>query len=85
MSEPCMPQIDRRGSAEGDLWRQAQRVESTRALTAENHRFGGQILYRKSNRVKFNRNVIITGQLTNGNEILDNGGRNKDVIQMKRR
>jgi hypothetical protein len=42
------------------LW-QPQGVEIAGVLTAEDHRACGQVLNRKANRIKFNRDVIVTG------------------------
>jgi hypothetical protein len=79
MPKPSVPQIDRRGGAEGELWRQSERVEGAGALTSEHHRAGAKVLNRETGRVKFNRNIVITGQLTNRNQILNNGRGDQNV------
>jgi hypothetical protein len=43
-----------------------------------------QILDGEARGIKFNRNVVITSQLTNGNKILNKGRRNKNIAKTKR-
>jgi hypothetical protein len=86
MAEPLVPQLHRRlrGSGEG-LVRQLQGVKITRALTSELHRLRWKILDGEASGVKFNGNVIVTGKLFDRNQILDQGRRNKNIIQVERR
>jgi hypothetical protein len=59
--ESLVPQLDGRGGAEGELWRQLKRVEVPRALTSELHPTGWKILDRETMRVKFNGYIVVTG------------------------
>jgi len=63
--------------------RQAQRVEITMAITSEHLRPGRKILDRKTGGVKFNRDIVITGEATNTDQILNKVRRNKNVVQME--
>lgn len=71
MPKTLEPQLDRRGGAEGELRRQLHRVEIAGALTLELHLTSWKILDREAMRVKFNRNIIITCEFANRNQILD--------------
>ena len=66
VAEPLMPQIASGGGAERELWRQSERVEGAGAFTSESHRLGGKILDRETVRIKLNRNIVISSELTNG-------------------
>lgn len=46
-------------------------IEIAIALTSENLRFGRKILDRKTTRVKFNGNIIITSKTANRNQIFN--------------
>jgi hypothetical protein len=63
MSKALMPQFDRRSHCGGeDLWeRRPERVEIAGAVTAVNHRAGGNVLYRKARGIKLNGNIVVTG------------------------
>jgi hypothetical protein len=72
MSKPLMPQVhdgysgDSGYSGDESLWgRQCQRVELAMAVTSEEHRMGCKILDRKTERVKFNTNIVVPSKTTN--------------------
>jgi hypothetical protein len=44
---------------------------------------GMEILHRNTNRIKFNRNEIISGKLSDRQKILDNVTSNKNIIKTK--
>jgi hypothetical protein len=67
------------------LWRQAKRVESTITLTSEHHCPGWKILYKEAKGVKLDRHIVITGQLTNRDQILNNIRGNENVFEVERR
>jgi hypothetical protein len=73
-----MPQLDGRRGTEGELWRQLERVEVPGALTSELHLMSWKILDRKTMRVKFNRNIVITSQFANRIEIGNKRGGDQD-------
>ena len=60
-----------------------ERVEVARAIAPGNHVPGVQILHRKAKRIKFNRTVIIGGETTNENQILNNVGRHQNIVKNK--
>lgn len=64
--------------------RRPQGVEVAGAITTEECHSRLKILYGKTMRVKFNRDVIITSELTNGHKIFNNGRRNKNIVEMNR-
>jgi len=41
------------------------------------------ILHRETKRIKLNRTVVISNELSNRNEVLNNVGSNKNIIKMK--
>jgi hypothetical protein len=49
-----------------------ERVEVTRTIAPGDHAPGLKILHRKTERVKLYRTIIISGEATNGNQILNN-------------
>ena len=63
--------------------RQAQRVEIAMAITSEHLRPGRKILDRKNGGVKFNRDIVITGEATNTDQILNKVRRNKNIVQVE--
>lgn len=72
MPKPVVLELDRRRRGHREsLRRQPKRVEVTRRITTELHRLSWQILYGKTGRVKFNRNIIVTCKLTNGNKVFN--------------
>jgi hypothetical protein len=85
MTEPLMPEISRRGSETVRSTRPMKTVKILVAITAENHLLRVKILNRKPKLVKFNGDGIITCKSSNRNEILDEKGRNKNIVKCKRR
>jgi hypothetical protein len=82
MAEALVPQIDRRRSGDKSLGgRRHQRVQLTRAVTSEDLRPSRKILDRKTKWIKFNNDVIISSKGSNKDEILDEGGRNKNIVE----
>jgi hypothetical protein len=66
MTQTQMPQVNAgdRGSVElGRRWDQG--VQLAMAITSEDHRTSGNILDRKTKRVKFNGNIVVTCKCTN--------------------
>jgi hypothetical protein len=55
----------RSGGGRGHL----EGVEGPRTVTAKKSSPGAEILHRNTERVKLNRNTVISGELTNGKEI----------------
>ena len=84
MPETTMPKGsgsgEERGGAGGGG---VERVEVARAITPSDHVPGVQILHRKAKRIKFNRTVIIGGETTNENQILNNVGRHQNIVKNK--
>lgn len=58
-------------------------VQVSVAITAEENLASLQILDRKSPRVKFDRNKIVTSERSNENKILGNVLREKNIAQLK--
>ena len=76
MTETTMPQgggcsEECRGAGGGCI----ERVEVTGAIAPGDHVPGLQILHRKANRIKLNGAVIVGGETTNRNQILNDVGR----------
>jgi hypothetical protein len=67
MTQPLMPQRSRRRRGESLVVWEPEWVEITAALTSEHLRPGRKVLNGKTKRVKFNRNIIITGKTANRN------------------
>jgi hypothetical protein len=57
------------------MMREPKRVEVTHALTSKHLRPGMKILNEETNRVKFDRNVIVTSEATNRDQFffIDDG------------
>ena len=78
-----MPEVNGgSGRREGEVLRRVQRIELAGALTSKHHRSRRKILNGEAMRVKFNRDVIVTSKFTNGNEILHNRRRDKNIAQV---
>jgi hypothetical protein len=60
-----MPQVDGRMECTGRRCKARQWVEIAAAITAEKKRPAAKILDRETKRVKFNRKIVITGELAN--------------------
>lgn len=56
-------------TGEGDQW--LKRLKMAGAITPGDHGLGAKILHRKTERVKFNGTVIVSGKLTNINEVFN--------------
>lgn len=77
-----MPEEDAWGGGSESLGRRrCQRVEVASAVTSEDHRPSGNILDRKTEWVKFHRDIVVACKGTNRNEILNKRWRNKDIVQ----
>ena len=80
------------GGGDGDQdgrWRHAgggwlERVERSRAVTAGERGPGGQILHRKTGRVKLNGTRIVGGEPTDRKEIVSDVRGDKNVVEMER-
>lgn len=85
VAEALVPAIGRQdGEAlSGAGRRQLQRIEVARAVTAEYHRLGVEILDRETTRVKFDSNWIILSESSYRDKILDEGGGNKNILKSK--
>ena len=59
-------------------------VERTGTIASKNHGPGWKGLHRETKRIKFDRAIIVSGELANGNKILDNVRNNKYVSKIKR-
>ena len=60
-----------------------ERIEVARAIAPGDHVPGLQILHRKAKWIKFNGTVIVGGEATNGNQILNNIGRHQNIVKNK--
>ena len=84
MPETMMPKGSESGEERGGAggggveW-----VEVARAIAPGNHVPGVHILHKKAKQIKFNRTVIIGGEMTNGNQILNNVGRHQNIVKNK--
>jgi hypothetical protein len=84
MTEMTMPKgggcsDERRGAGGGWIeW-----VEVARTIAPGDHVPGVQILHRKVERIKLNGTVIVSGKMTNGNQILNNVGRHQNIVKNK--
>ena len=59
-------------------------VEVARTIGAKEDLPGSKVLQRETKRVKFNRTIVITDKLSCATEVLDDGWRNKNIIEKKR-
>ena len=78
-----MPEID--GSVETVVEgrRLLQGVEIAATVTAEENRPGTKILDRETKRIKFDRNVIVTSEFADRDEIVNKRRGNEDITEMK--
>ena len=85
MTKPPMPKIT--GDGEGCGGRTPmvtkKRVKIARTIGAHDDLPGEEILQGETKRVKFNRAVVIANKFASGTKVLDNGGRNKNIIKME--
>jgi hypothetical protein len=77
------------GSCEVSAWhrdrcRKMQGVERPETIAPGESGLGTQILHREAKRVKLNGTVVINGELSNGDKILNNIRSNKNVNMKKR-
>ena len=63
MTKTMVPEVG--GGGEVCLGRGRDGVEAVRAIRAENHASGLQILDRKTKRVKFDSAIVVTSKLAN--------------------
>jgi len=61
-----------------------ERVEVAGAPTAGLHCLSVRILDGETIGVEFNRDIVITSQLFDGNEILNERGSNKNIVEVER-
>jgi hypothetical protein len=66
----------------GTCW-SGESLEGPGAIEPGDHAPGFEILHRKAKRIKFDRTVIVSSELTNRDEVLNNVGCNKNVIKIK--
>lgn len=57
-------------------------IEIARAIAVEGHEFGFEILHKKIKRVKFNGTRVITGKLTDKDEIFNDFGNDKGICEV---
>jgi hypothetical protein len=73
VTKSMMPEVNVGGGKQGGVWstaRRAQkRVELPFTIAAKDHTMSLQVLHRKPASVKFNRTKIVTGELTNREQI----------------
>ena len=91
MTKSTMPQVGRGSRSSSDKCRgrlcglrSVQVVEGPRTIAPGDHVPGTKILHRKAERVKFDGAMIISGELSNGDEFLNNMWSNKDIIKIQR-
>jgi hypothetical protein len=84
VTETTVPQLGRCAGEKG-LWGSGKkRVEVAWAIAPGDHAPCAEVLHRKTSGVKFDRAIIINGELTNRNKIFDNRGWDKNIIEVKR-
>ena len=60
-----------------------QGVERPQTIAPDDHVPRTKILHKEAKRVKFNRTVVVSSELTSGNKILNNVRSNKHIIEVK--
>lgn len=83
MTKPSMPDGERGGGQKGAWleYRWMDGVELPEAIAPDDHVLRSEILHRKTKRVKFDRTIIVNGELANRNKVLNDARRNKNVVQ----
>jgi metal-sulfur cluster biosynthetic enzyme len=87
MAKPLMPEVDRGDASERSRKRRgatSHRVQITVRLTAENHCPSAKVVDRKTKRVKFNRYMVISTELTNIKEVFNERWRKQNMAKNKR-
>jgi len=64
--------------------RQAQGVEVAMAVTLEHLHPGRKILDRKTGWVKLNRDIVVTGEATDTDQVFNKMRGNENVVQVER-
>ena len=78
-----MPEIDEDVETAVEGRRLLQGVEIAATVTAEENRPGTKILDRETKRIKFDRNVIVTSEFADRDEIVNKRRGNEDITEMK--
>jgi hypothetical protein len=89
MAETTMPSGGGGGGDEDGRWRHAgggglERVERSRAVTADERSPGGQILHRKTRGVKLNGTGVVSGETTDIKEIVSDVGSYENIVEVER-
>ena len=84
-----MPSGGGGGGDQGRRWRHAgggglERVERPRAVTAGEKGPGGQILHRKTSRVKLNGTGVVSSEPTNRKKIMSDVWGYENVVEVER-
>ena len=89
VTKTTMPQRGGRSSYKSVRRGKLQRVQGAGAIAPEDHLLRRQILHRSTSGVKFNRaivirgelEIVIRGELAYGNKVINKSRRNKDIIK----
>jgi len=89
VTKAAMPQSRRRCGSESKRLGKLQWIQRTGAIAPDEHPLRRQILHRATNGVKFNRaivirgelEIVIRGELAYGNKVINKSRRNKDIIK----
>jgi hypothetical protein len=88
VTESAMPggwgRSGHKGAGTGRRRWKLQGVEGSWAVTSKEGTPGVQILHRNTKGIKFNGNMIVSGKLANGKEVLNDIRSNKNVGEAKR-
>ena len=83
VSETTMPQCGGQssdGKGARSRWQPLKRVEVATSIAPDDHVLGVKILHRNAKGVKFNRTVIIDGEMANGNKVFNERWGHNDII-----
>ena len=84
MAETSVPSVDGDMQSAVDRQRQGQGVEIAGALTAKYNLLVAKILDGKKTKwVKFNRNMVITGEFADRHKVFNQRRRNVNIMQME--
>jgi hypothetical protein len=85
VTEATMPNIMRSGGCgESTGHRVLERIKLSHTIASKKLTPGKKVLHRKTKRVKIDRAIIISSELTDGEKILNNARCNENITKMKR-